>query len=168
MVQDLPKMKYLETQDAMDRNGLDGQKSMNRLVDFYEEHTADNPEWVPEMHQELVGVHLNFEEGMKFPLGDFQLTPEKSKEVLKNSKSLLYSLVLNYEKSGNGSMQCTDDDNDWGKFDLENCNNQDDDHKNFLKNGKNPWLLYWWAFLQKLTPLHQLGPPKLPTANAYD
>ena len=52
--------------------------------------------------------------GMSFPLNFFWSTPQKSKEVLKNSK-LLYSIVLNYKKSGNSSMQCADDDDELEK-----------------------------------------------------
>ena len=61
------------------------------------------------------------------------MTAEKSKEILGGVKPILLQMVMNYELSSQGAMDCNDDTTDWGKFDIALCDGNNDQSK-FLPN----------------------------------
>ena len=58
-------------------------------------------------------------------------------------------MVANYELSGAGAGQCREEVQDqYGRLDLDLCEDGDD-RRNFVKNGNESYLLYWWHRLDE-------------------
>ena len=58
--------------------------------------------------------------------GDYTITPVKAKEIVSNIRHILKKMIVNYEESGQECMSKYDDAADWGNFNIELCNGNDD------------------------------------------
>ena len=81
---------------------------------------------MPDLHPELA-------ESRSLPLGEYRMTRAKMKEKYDSLKKRLHTIIVNYEKSGNGGFQRSDTSPDWGHFDLEETFDGDD-RASFLPN----------------------------------
>ena len=74
------------------------------------------------------------------------MTQLKAKEIIDNVHSFIIKMIINYEESNQDSMSKHDDGADWGSFNIELCDGNDD-ISYYLLNPTQTYLLYWWAKL---------------------
>jgi hypothetical protein len=149
MMQDSVRLAYLEIHKAKNRAELDGCNSSERPPDFFElaAELYNNQTFepitsrYPSLHEDFAHPIILF--GKDAPY----VTPQKIREKWSDVRGKLVIIDKNYEKSGIGSGNQMETDNDSGpisSFTLMDNN----DHQNFLGNNK-PHLLYFWQLLEE-------------------
>ena len=121
-------------------------------VEDYFETTAkvfNDPNWVPTL-KAYPHLHPELAHSRELPLKDYRATRSKVKDKYGEFKNQLHGMVINYEKSGNGGMQRSNQSNDWGTFDFEELMDGDD-RSSFLPNNNQDlfYLLYYWQRLDE-------------------
>jgi hypothetical protein len=149
MMEDSVRLAYLDIHKAKDRAELDGRNSSKRPPDFFElaaelynnqtfETIANR---YPSLHQDFTHFIISF--GKDAPY----VKPQKIREKWSDVRGKLVVMVKNYEKSGNGSGNRMETENDSGSISSFRLTD-DNDRQNFLGNNK-PHLLYFWQLLEE-------------------
>ena len=122
---------------------------MARVVDFYDKATEvfNDPEYVP-ITKCLPDLHEDFTDPIELHLGNYRLTRDKAKDILVGIRPKLAGMVANYELSGAGAGQRVEDNEEYGHVDLDMCVDGDD-RRNFIKDDRESYLLYWWHRLDE-------------------
>jgi len=146
MMSDEAKVKLLSTQECLSRQQLDARNSEMAVEDYFATvaRVFNDQDWIPTTTP-LPDVHQELATAIQIPLRNYSITREKVKEKYNEMKNHLHSMILKYERSGNGGYQRSEDAQDWGEFD-EDLVMDGDDRKNFLPGGNQNlyYLLYFW------------------------
>lgn len=142
---------YMLSQDSSDRQMLDaGETHMSQFLKLLVQYFNDASKTVSTPI--LPYLHSSFSDPIVCNKGDYELTEEKAKKILADSRRILTTMINNWEKSGNGSSQRRHDDDEeeheidpelWGHFDQEAEHFDADDRKNFLQHHPFYWLMVW-------------------------
>jgi hypothetical protein len=123
MVLDSVKPLYLKVHEVMERHELDGRKSVNSPVDFYDAVTKEfnNEEFVP-FSRCLPHLNDRFSESTAHRLDKgLLMIRELAQKLLRKMKGPLAKLVTNYERSGNGDGMRRNDNSEIAPgFDVTN------------------------------------------------
>ena len=140
---------YRLSQEIMTRSELDSRNSTERDPTFNEtiSDKFNDDEWKP-FTTAYPSLHSDFVIPILCERVEFLMTPEKAKEIIGHIRPMLKKMIVNYEESGMGCMSKHDDSADWGNFDIELCNGNDD-RSRFLLHPAKTYLLYWWAKLDE-------------------
>ena len=139
------KTLYRASQDLMTLSELENRNSVMRVVDFYDKVTEvfNDPKFEPQT-EKLPNLHSDFCDSITLKLGKYVMTRDKAKDILVTIRPKLAKMVANYELSGNGAGQRSEEDEDYGRVDLEKCVDGDD-RGTYLESGSNSsYMLYWW------------------------
>ena len=149
MVSDPVLDTYRLSQNALTRKELDARNSCERDLTFFEKvsNQFNDNEFKP-FTTSYPSLHPDFVDQILLEKGEYDMTPIKAKEIIGNVRPLITKMIINYEESGQGSMSKHDDAADWGSFDIELCDGNDD-RSRFLLNPSQTYLLYWWAKLDE-------------------
>ena len=155
LLSDSAKAMMLQSQECLTRQELDARKSVMAVEDYFEvaSNVFNDSTWIP-WTTPMPDLHPELAESRSLPLKDYRMTRSKMKEKYDSLKKRLHTIIVNYEKSGNGGLQRTDTSPDWGHFDLEETFDGDD-RAAFLPNyddgreNKDYYLLYFWEKLDK-------------------
>ena len=149
MVSDEVRDTYRLSQESMTRSQLDSRNSTERDPTFYEMISVkcNDDSWKP-FTTAYPTLHSDFVSPILCERIDFVMTPEKAKEIVSLIRPMLKKMIINYEESGMGCMSKHDDSADWGNFDIELCDGNDD-RSRFLLHPAQTYLLYWWAKLDE-------------------
>jgi hypothetical protein len=147
MMDDNVRVAYANMYKTKDRAELDGRNSSGRPPDCFElaSKLYNDDQYNP---QTLVFpcLHQDFEQSLTlYAIDAPMVNPQKLKEKWADVRGKLVIIVANYEKSGNGSGNRLDSEEDHGQtssFTLTDNN----DRQNFLGTHK-PHLLYFWQLL---------------------
>ncbi|KAG7340535.1 hypothetical protein IV203_024078 [Nitzschia inconspicua] len=148
---DKAKGKLTSTQQCLTRQELDARNSDLAVEDYFEtvSQVFNDESWTPTT-ESLPDLHPDLADARDLPLKEYRTTRAKVKEKYNEMRHYLHAIVLNWEQSGNGGQQRSDDAEDWGTFDPLLVVDGDD-RKNFLPSGEANmyYLLYYWHKLEK-------------------
>ena len=140
---------YRLSQESMNRQQLDSRNSTERDHTFYEKIMNEyNEEYVIPFTTAYPSLHSDYVLPILCEKGDYTMTPSKANDIVSNIRPILKKMIVNYEESGQGCMSKNDDAADWGNFDIE-LYNGNDDRSRFLLHPGQTYLLYWWAKLDE-------------------
>ena len=148
---DKAKERLAATQLCLSREEIDARNSVLAVEDYFETTAKvfNDPNWVPTL-KAYPHLHPELAHSRELPLKDYRATRSKVKDKYGEFKNQLHGMVINYEKSGNGGMQRSNQSNDWGTFDFEELMDGDD-RSSFLPNNNQDlfYLLYYWQRLDE-------------------
>eukprot|EP01082_Thalassiosira_pseudonana_P009561 g8661.t1 g8661 contig3:638798-640275(-) len=131
---------YAYSQTPSHREMLDGRETYkSRFLKLMVQYFNDSNISVSTPSQP--SLHSCFSEPILCDKGDFELTEEKAKKILADSRRHLTTMINDWERSGNGSNQQRleedffdelGDFDTWGRFDPGTCDG--DDRSNFLRH----------------------------------
>ena len=173
---DTIKKAYLGKDSSLSRSELDSRKSVEHHVKTLHELAVEkfnDPSWIP-YTRAIPSLHSDFAQPVECPKReDYDLTVEKSKKMLQSMKTSISKMIIEYNKSGNGSDMVNPDEEDlnddfdfskYGHFNAEaaKARSQEgdnlidgDDRYNFVaKGGGSIPSLYWWDTLDQHGLLH--------------
>lgn len=140
---------YAYSQTPSHREMLDGRETYkSRFLKLMVQYFNDSNISVSTPSQP--SLHSCFSEPILCDKGDFELTEEKAKKILGDSRRHLTTMINDWERSGNGSNQQRleedffdelGDFDTWGRFDPGTCDG--DDRSNFLRHLPVYWLMVW-------------------------
>ena len=158
LIEDDVKTAFLQRHECLDRNGLDGRNSENRLPTFEEVCAArfNDPAYKP-VTVEAPTLHSDFAESIElsFDRDIGTVSPDQVKTRLADTKTKLLLMINNWEASGNGDGNTNnevdgdaeDEERPFGHFPEERMNYHDDNREKFLPRGHKSYLLYWWHLM---------------------
>lgn len=113
----------MNSQEGLTREGMEVRKHTDAAPNFHQACVLQfNDRSCLPFSTAYPGIHSGFVDEKLLEKGTYNLTVDKSKSLLAEAKPLLYTMVENYELSGNGAMSRYDEDADWGEFDIVKCN----------------------------------------------
>ncbi|KAG7355336.1 hypothetical protein IV203_004692 [Nitzschia inconspicua] len=129
---DKAKGKLASTQQCLTRQELDARNSDLAVEDYFEtvSQVFNDESWTPTT-ESLPDLHPDLADARDLPLKEYRTTRAKVKEKYNEMRHYLHAIVLNWEQSGNGGQQRSDDAEDWDTFDPLLVVDGDD-RKNFL------------------------------------
>ena len=149
MISDEVRDVYRLSQESLTRSELDSRNSTERDPTFTEKISDqfNDDSWKP-FTTAYPTLHSDFVAPILCERIGYVMTPEKAKEIVNHIRPMLKKMIVNYEESGQGCMSKHDDTADWGNFDIELCDGNDD-RSRFLLHQQQTYLLYWWAKLDE-------------------
>ncbi|KAG7373795.1 hypothetical protein IV203_012890 [Nitzschia inconspicua] len=158
---DQAKTKRLAMQACFSRrhdSNLNNSAAMAEDDYFETVSTVFNDEtWVPKLTS-LPNLHPDLADARVLPLKQHRTNKAKVQEQYNIMTKHLHAMVVEWEQSGNGGQQRSDDAPDWGRFDSDLVVDGDD-RKNFLpastRNNNMSYLLYFWHKLDEEGCLQQ-------------
>ena len=167
----LPLMR--SSQEVLNRAALDARNSVHKVQDYFDkvaevfnsEDFIATTDIVDNLCEEL-------KQSYTIERGTYTMDATKAKEIYYQMKNKLHQIIGNWELSGNGEGQRSDDDPNWGScdaYDLQTTGTVNGaDRVSFLRDPKEWYLLYFWHRLDQLKLVHftLAKLPKWMSANA--
>ena len=127
MVSDPVLDTYRFSQKALTRTELDARNSCTRDLTFFEKvsNQFNDTEFKP-FSTSYPSLHPDFVDQILLEKEEYVMTLLKVKEIIDNLRPLITKMIISYEESGHGCMSKHDDAADWGSFDVELCDGNDD------------------------------------------
>jgi hypothetical protein len=149
------RIAYMGLQEVLNREQLDARNTASAQGDFHDLVVAkvNDDSWVPET-MAIPDLHSTFAEPISCPKRDnYNLTRERSKNLLMEFKHKLNEICKRYDQSGNGSGQLDSDgeevdertdERDFGRVNLELAKQKGgDDRQAFIQHEPVDLLYYW-------------------------
>ena len=161
----LPLMR--SSQEILNRAALDARNSVLKVQDYFDKVAeVFNSETFVATTDVVDDLCEELKQSYTIEVGTYVMDGTKAKEVYYGMKNKLHAIIGNWELSGNGEGQRSDDDPNWGStdaYDLQTTGTIDgSDRVAFLKDPKEWYLLYLWYRLDRLKLVH-FTLAKLPT-----
>lgn len=169
---DQAKPHMQSIQECFTRQQLDARNSDVAPKDYFDivADVFNDAQWIPRT-KAYPDLHPELADPRDVPFNLWIATGARAKDKYFEMKTILHSMIVNWEKSGNGGGQRADTAPDFGNFNGDEVVDGDD-RANFLPHGgQTHYLLYFWerfdeeGFLQ--FTLARIPPEKAADANNF-